>query len=98
VSSAIPIGRATVGTTQIYNGRQSINAVILNTDGVNAGRCVLYDNNTGTASGKILADVQCTGAALNNWAAYNVAVFAEIGIVAVVTGTGATADIYGGGR
>jgi hypothetical protein len=94
----MPLGRATVGTTQIFIGHQSLNAIILNTDGVNAGRCVIYDNALGTAAGKVLADVQCSGAALNNWAAYNVAVFAQDGLVAVVTGTGATADIYGGGR
>ena len=90
-SLATPSGALAVGTTTLFNGKMSLNSVIVATDGTNAATVTVYDNTA--ASGKILTILSVGGTAFSGAQIFNAALRAEIGITVVVAGTGATAYV-----
>ncbi len=80
----------------IATGVNRLNAVTLITDGTNTASVVVYDN-ASTASGKELAKVTAAGAQNTVHVLFENPVYAENGIYADVTGTGAGYIVYFGG-
>ena len=76
--------------------RSRINAVTLLGDGTNAVSLILYDN-ASAASGTVLAKVTQLATARLTHILFDNPVFAENGIYADVTGTGAEYIVYYGG-
>lgn len=80
----------------IATGVNRINAVTLLGDGTNAASLILYDN-ASAASGTVLAKVTQLATARLTHILFDNPVFAEKGIYADVTGTGAEYIVYYGG-
>ena len=80
----------------ISGGRNRINAVTLIADGTNAANVVVYDNPS-AASGTVLAKVTALAGQGTIHVIFENPVFAQDGIYADVTGTGAAYIIYYGG-
>lgn len=80
----------------ISAGRNRINAITLLGDGTNAASLILYDN-ASEASGVVLAKVTQLATARLTHILFDNPVFAENGIYADVTGTGAEYIVYYGG-
>lgn len=80
----------------ISGGRNRINAITLLGDGTNAASLILYDN-ASAASGTVLAKVTQLATARLTHILFDNPVFAENGIYADVTGTGAEYIVYYGG-
>jgi len=80
----------------IATGVNRINAVTLITDGTNAASVIVYDN-ASAASGKVLAKVSAAGAQNTMHVIFENPVYAELGLYADVTGTGAGYIVYFGG-
>lgn len=79
----------------IASGINRVNAVTLITDGTNAANVILYDNTTN--SGLELAKVSAAGTQNTVHVIFENPVYAEKGIYADVTGTGASYIVYFGG-
>ena len=80
----------------ISAGRNRINAITLLGDGTNAASLIVYDN-ASEASGTVLAKVTQLATARLTHIIFENPVFAENGIYADVTGTGAEYIVYYGG-
>lgn len=80
----------------IQTGHNRINAVTLITDGTNAASVIVYDN-ASAASGLVLAKVTAAGAQNTVHVIFENPVYAENGLYADVTGTGAGYIVYFGG-
>ena len=80
----------------ISAGRNRINAITLLGDGTNAASLIVYDN-ASAASGTVLAKVTQLATARLTHIIFENPVFAENGIYADVTGTGAEYIVYYGG-
>ena len=80
----------------ITTGVNRINAITLLTDGTNAASVIVYDN-TSAASGLVLAKVTAAGAQNTMHVIFENPVYAEKGLYADVTGTGAEYILYFGG-
>ena len=80
----------------ISAGRNRINAITLLGDGTNAASLIIYDN-ASAASGTVLAKVTQLATARLTHIIFENPVFAEKGIYADVTGTGAEYIVYYGG-
>ena len=89
--TASTTGALAVGTTVVFNGRNTLNSIQVSTDGVNNATCTVFDNTA--ASGKVLAILTVLGANLNGGRSFDNALRAENGLTVVVAGTGATAYI-----
>jgi len=88
-STAVSTGALASGsTTVIANGRSILNSIQVTTDGTNAATVTVYDNTA--ASGKVLAVIIVAGATLSGSRNLIPGLRAEIGLTAVVAGTGAT--------
>lgn len=79
----------------IATGVNRVNAVTLLGDGTNAASLILYDNTA--ASGTVLAKVTQLATARLTHIIFENPVYAEKGIYADVTGTGAEYIVYYGG-
>lgn len=80
----------------ISAGRNRINAITLLGDGTNAASLIIYDN-ASAASGTVLAKITQLATARLTHIIFENPVFAENGIYADVTGTGAEYIVYYGG-
>ena len=80
----------------ITKGVNRINAITLLTDGTNAASVIVYDN-ASAASGLVLAKVTAAGAQNTMHVIFENPVYAEKGLYADVTGTGAGYIVYFGG-
>lgn len=84
------------GTNIIWNGKGTLNGITAISDGVNNATVTVFDNAT-TNTGTVLASVfvpATTAGTIN--ILFDCAVRCDNGIVAQVSGTGATALIYFG--
>ncbi len=79
----------------IYDGRGTLNAITITTDGTNAATLTIYDN-ASAASGTVLYQGKVAGAALSHDQAWNLAVRCENGLYADISGTGASYIVYFG--
>lgn len=80
----------------IATGKNRINAITLLGDGTNAASLIVYDN-ASAASGLVLAKVTALATARLTHIIFENPVYAENGIYADVTGTGAEYIVYYGG-
>ena len=83
------------GTNVIWVGKGTLNGVTVIGDGVNAATVTIFDNASAT-SGTVLASVFCPITAGTINVVFEAAVRCDFGIVAQVSGTGATALVYFG--
>lgn len=88
-STSIGSGSLTVGNYFIFNGKGLLNSIEVDP----GTEITVYDSNT-TPTGKILAHVVNAGTS-SILASYNRAVRAELGLIAVVSGTGAAYVSHG---
>jgi len=84
-------------SAQIVLGTGRINAISMLGDGVNASSILVYDTNTGTATGKVLAKAACKAADQQNHIIFTNPIYAELGIYVSLSGTGGNYIIYHGG-
>ena len=78
----------------IATGKNRVNAISVIGDGVNAATLTVFDNTTG--SGKVLAQVLVKAADFQNHVIWTFPVYAEVGLFATLTGTGAKYIVYYG--
>ena len=78
----------------IATGKNRINAISLIGDGVNAGTLTVYDNTS--AAGKVIGYVATKTSDVQNHIIFTFPVYAENGIFASLTGTGAKYIIFYG--
>lgn len=90
-SSGLKTADAVISAT-----RNRINAITLLGDGTNAASLIIYDN-ASAASGLVLAKVTQLATARLTHILFDNPVFAENGLYADVTGTGAEYIVYYGG-
>ena len=82
---------------QICTGKSILSGVTVVTDNVNVATVIVYDSNTGVASGNVLAKLTATTTTGANSLAFVTPIRADLGIVVAVTGTGSPqAIIYYG--
>lgn len=79
----------------IATGTNRINALTVFTDGTNAATVTVYDNTAG--SGKVVAQNIAPGSVRTQHIIFENPVFAENGLYATVSGTGASYIVYFGG-
>lgn len=84
-------------SANITTGRSRINAITLLGNNVNVSTVTLYDTNTGTATGNVLAQVVARASDAQNHVIFTDPVFAKNGIYAQLTGTGGNYIVYFGG-
>ena len=95
MASSRSSGLKTAGAV-ISAGRNRINAITLLGDGTNAASLIIYDN-ASAASGLVLAKVTQLATTRLTHILFDNPVFAENGLYADVTGTGAEYIVYYGG-
>lgn len=93
-NSSITLGLQ-VTSILVAIGKNRINSITLLGDGTNASSITLYDNTS--ASGKIVAKVNCKAADQQNHIIFTNPVSVENGIYASLSGTGGNYIIYFGG-
>jgi len=79
----------------IATGKSRINSITFLGDGTNASQLTIYDNTT--ASGKVVAKVNCKATDQQNHVIFTNPVAAENGLYASLGGVGGTYIIYFGG-
>ena len=84
-------------SSNITSIRSRVNAITLLGDNVNVSTITLYDTNTGTATGNVLARVVARTSDAQNHVIFTEPVFAQDGIYAQLTGTGGNYIVYYGG-
>lgn len=83
-------------SSQIALGTNRINSISLLGDNVNVSTVTLWDTDTGTATGNVLAKVVARATDAQNHIIFTNPVYAEKGIYAQLTGTGGNYLIYFG--
>jgi len=83
-------------SAQISAGVNRINSVSMLGDGTNASTVTLWDTNTGTPTGKVLAKVVCRATDQQNHIIFTFPIYAELGIYAQLIGTGGNYIVYFG--
>lgn len=92
--TAVSSGAIAVGTVTLATGHNYVDSIILTADGTNAATVTVYDGTS--ATGTILAVVKVAAVSVYSHVAFSKALRADLGITAVVAGTGAVAYIgYG---
>ena len=91
-SGVIPVTSATV----INVGKSILSGITVITDNVNTATVTVYDNNTASASGTVLAKATATSTTGANSIAFVTPIRADLGLVVSVTGIGAQGIIYYG--
>ncbi len=79
----------------LFNGRHTLNAVQVITDGTNPATVIIYDNTA--ASGKKLFESVVAGANNSGFFSWDCGVQCQNGIYVSVSGTGASCIVYYGG-
>ena len=78
----------------IVTGKNRINAISMLGDGTNVSSITVFDNTT--ASGKVIAQVNCRASDQQNHIIFANPVVAELGIYVQLSGTGGTYIVYYG--
>ena len=96
MANAISSGAIATGTTNVYNGKGSMNGLLVISDGVNTATAIVYDNTAGSGTVLARASATTTQGAVN--IQFNTPVRCDIGLTVVVSGAGAPlAVVYFGG-
>lgn len=84
-----------IGTTQVCGFANAVAGLSVTTDGTNAATVTLYDNPS-AATGLVLAEVTARATDSTVDVSFVNSIFAENGVTAVVSGTGARCIVYFG--
>lgn len=83
-----------VASALVFDGKNQLRGISVNTDGTNAATVIVYDNTT--AAGKILMKVAVPGASLHGGFSLDNPARAENGLYVSIAGTGAHCNVYFG--
>jgi hypothetical protein len=95
IGTAQTSGLLAAGTTTVYSGKGTLNAITVISDGTNAVTLTVYDNTAG--SGTVLAKALVSGAVGVYHMPFPTHVRCDNGITVVLAGTGSGAIVFFGG-